>query len=124
MPDLSQLAPGFRDGVTDLKRRVLSAGRAKTLGGTPLTGEMFHSLALLYVTAINEGAVPTISTAWQARRDRAHKPHRHPVSPHSLPWRSRRGVVRVTERRQRRVRQGCAGGDAAVHRRRARGRHG
>mmetsp|Transcript_12137 Transcript_12137/g.30127 ORF Transcript_12137/g.30127 Transcript_12137/m.30127 type:complete len:748 (+) Transcript_12137:34-2277(+) len=66
LPELSKLAPGFRDGVTELKRRVVSSARPKQLNGTPVTGVMLLELAEAYTNAINNGAVPTISTAWQA----------------------------------------------------------
>ena len=63
LPPLAQLAEGFQEGVTELKRRV-HAARAKVVNGTALTGVMLLSLAESYVKAISEGAVPTISTAW------------------------------------------------------------
>ena len=39
---------------------------AKTVNGTPLDGPMLLHLADAYVGAINGGALPTISTAWQS----------------------------------------------------------
>jgi hypothetical protein len=37
----------------------------KRLGSSVLTGPMLAGLASTYVTAINNGAVPVIATAWQ-----------------------------------------------------------
>jgi len=51
--------------VLGLKRTVFGEIRAKSLGGAAASGAMLLSLADAYVTAINEGALPTISTAWQ-----------------------------------------------------------
>ena len=65
LPDLSKLAPGFRAGVTSLQQMV-STLRPKTMHGRALTGPMLLSLAESYVEAINDGALPTISTAWQS----------------------------------------------------------
>ena len=57
---------GFRDGVTRLKRGVLADVGEKKMNGTVLDGPMLLGLTDAYVKAINEGALPTISTAWQA----------------------------------------------------------
>ncbi|KAL1519577.1 hypothetical protein AB1Y20_023091 [Prymnesium parvum] len=65
LPDLAQLAPGFRDGVTRLKQQVLMSVGEKKVSGTTLDGPMLLGLTDAYVKAINEGALPTISTAWQ-----------------------------------------------------------
>ena len=66
LPPLSSLHAGFRAGVTDLKQSLFSSLAPKVLGGRPLNGPMLLRLAESYVTAINDGALPTISTAWQA----------------------------------------------------------
>jgi hypothetical protein len=49
-----------------LLRRLLQA-QPKRLGNQILTGPMLAGLVDAYVTAINNGAVPTIATAWQVR---------------------------------------------------------
>jgi hypothetical protein len=66
LPPLSKLHAGFRDGVVGLKSDILSGCRAKTVGGSPLSGPMLLRLAEAYVAAINDGALPTISSAWQS----------------------------------------------------------
>jgi hypothetical protein len=65
LPTLDKLAPDFRDGVLDLKQQAAMTA-PKTVNGTPLDGPMLLHLADAYVGAINGGALPTISTAWQA----------------------------------------------------------
>ena len=42
----------------------------KRLGNLILTGPMLAGLVEAYVTAINNGAVPTIATAWQVSWER------------------------------------------------------
>ena len=68
LPPLAQLAEPFQHGVRALKRRIFECARAKTMGtnGPALNGPMLLQLAESYVEAINGGALPTISTAWQA----------------------------------------------------------
>ncbi|EOD17755.1 hypothetical protein EMIHUDRAFT_464140 [Emiliania huxleyi CCMP1516] len=66
LPAIDKLHPAFRDGVIDLKQRVFGEIRAKAVGGAAATGPMLLGLAEAFVRAVNEGAVPTISTAWQA----------------------------------------------------------
>jgi hypothetical protein len=65
LPELSQLAPGFRNGVTKLTSGIMEGVGEKRVNGTTLDGAMLLSLTDAYVKAINEGALPTISTAWQ-----------------------------------------------------------
>ena len=48
----------------NLRRKVINRVKAKTLNGKKLTGTMMATLADAYVTAINNGAVPNIETAW------------------------------------------------------------
>lgn len=47
-----------------LRRKVVNKVKAKTLNGKKLSGPMLANLAEAYVTAINNGAVPNIETAW------------------------------------------------------------
>jgi len=60
-----EFRPEFRSGVTELLRRIFANAAPKTVGGACMTGPMLAGLAEMYVTAINNGAVPTIATAWQ-----------------------------------------------------------
>eukprot|EP00878_Enallax_costatus_P025838 GHUV01027675.1.p1 GENE.GHUV01027675.1~~GHUV01027675.1.p1 ORF type:complete len:197 (+),score=54.87 GHUV01027675.1:1585-2175(+) len=65
--DPQQLRPEFQEGVQKLTRLLLSRGQPKRIGIVPVTGVMLAGLAEAYVLAINQGAVPTIATAWQVR---------------------------------------------------------
>eukprot|EP00879_Flechtneria_rotunda_P033413 GHRR01037002.1.p1 GENE.GHRR01037002.1~~GHRR01037002.1.p1 ORF type:complete len:126 (+),score=23.13 GHRR01037002.1:216-593(+) len=56
-------------GVSRLTRLLLSRAQPKRIGLAPLSGVMLAGLADAYVAAINEGAVPTIATAWQVGLD-------------------------------------------------------
>lgn len=47
---------------------ILRKAQPKRLGGFVLTGPVLAGLTEAYVAAINDGAVPTIATAWQVRR--------------------------------------------------------
>ena len=53
--------------MAKLTRLIFERAQPKRLGSQVITGPMLATLASEYVRAINEGAVPTISTAWQAR---------------------------------------------------------
>jgi hypothetical protein len=60
---LSELRPEFQRQVEALKRKVVTSLQPKQVLGRGLNGEMFVELARSYVTAMNEGGVPVISTA-------------------------------------------------------------
>jgi uncharacterized membrane protein YheB (UPF0754 family) len=62
--DLEELRPDFVEQVMQLRRKVISRVKAKTLNGKKLTGPMLATLSEAYVQAINNGAVPNIETAW------------------------------------------------------------
>ena len=63
--EASQLRPEFREGLSALTRAIFQRGQPKRMGSMTLTGPMFAGLTQAYVEAINNGAVPCISTAWQ-----------------------------------------------------------
>ncbi len=54
-------------GLRQLTQLIFARAQPKRLGAQVITGPMLAGLATAYVDAINHGAVPTISTAWQAR---------------------------------------------------------
>ncbi|KAL4859356.1 Guanylate-binding protein 5 [Chlorella vulgaris] len=64
MPTAS-MRPEFRDGLQRLTHLIFSKAQPKRLGSQILNGPMLAGLAQAYVDAINNGAVPTIATAWQ-----------------------------------------------------------
>jgi hypothetical protein len=51
--------------VSKLTRLLLARAQPKRIGFVPVSGVMLAGLAEAYAAAINEGAVPTIATAWQ-----------------------------------------------------------
>ena len=65
---LSALNPDFVAGIQELKARLLGGTRAKSLGagGPALTGRTLLHLAAQYCDAINDGALPNISSAFSA----------------------------------------------------------
>lgn len=63
---LSELRPAFAAGLRQLSARIFHHAAPKKMGGSVLTGVMLAGLTRAYVDAINDGAVPTISTAWQS----------------------------------------------------------
>jgi hypothetical protein len=63
--DSSQLRPEFRQQLAALTRAIFQRGQPKRMGSMTLTGPMLAGLTQAYVHAINNGAVPCISTAWQ-----------------------------------------------------------
>ncbi|KAK3240117.1 hypothetical protein CYMTET_50016 [Cymbomonas tetramitiformis] len=62
-PDL--LRPEFTKGMDDLMENIFQLAGPKIQGGIMLTGPLLAGIAQTYVTAINGGVVPTISTTWQ-----------------------------------------------------------
>ncbi|GIL52651.1 hypothetical protein Vafri_8448 [Volvox africanus] len=61
-----QLRPEFARGVERLTATLNARAQPKRLGTQMLTGPLLAGLAAAYVKAINQGAVPTISTAWHS----------------------------------------------------------
>ena len=55
----------FLQGLERLTKVIFARALPKRLGNHNITGPMLAVLATQYVEAINEGAVPTIATAWQ-----------------------------------------------------------
>ena len=48
----------------NLRKRVLSSTKPKTLKGEYLDGTMYLSVLNSYLTCINDGGVPVIENAW------------------------------------------------------------
>mmetsp|Transcript_4879 Transcript_4879/g.9126 ORF Transcript_4879/g.9126 Transcript_4879/m.9126 type:complete len:437 (+) Transcript_4879:1130-2440(+) len=59
------LRPKFREQIEKFVNKTIRTIKPKTIDGTPLNGLMLAQLAESYVIAINNHAVPTISTAWE-----------------------------------------------------------
>lgn len=62
---LGDMRPEFVKQFTMFKSKVFAECPVKMINGKPVTGRMMSSLIEQYVKAINEGAVPNISTAWE-----------------------------------------------------------
>lgn len=62
--EMDQLRPDFVDQVMELRKKIMTKAKVKTLNGRPLSGFMLVSLLQSYVNSINEGAVPNIENAW------------------------------------------------------------
>ncbi|CEM08638.1 unnamed protein product [Vitrella brassicaformis CCMP3155] len=61
-----RLRPQFKQQVEAFVHKVYANIKPKSIGGVPVSGPMLAQLAQEYVKALNESAVPTISTAWQS----------------------------------------------------------
>ncbi|CAD8065990.1 unnamed protein product [Paramecium primaurelia] len=62
--DFDKLRPEFFEQVINLRKKILNRIRPKILNGKTLSGQMYCDLIRSYVTAINNGAVPAIESAW------------------------------------------------------------
>ena len=62
--DLEDLRSEFVEQVMVLRKKIVNKVKPKMLNGKCLSGLMLANLLQSYVTAINEGAVPSIETAW------------------------------------------------------------
>ncbi|XVF87421.1 hypothetical protein PTKIN_Ptkin18bG0118700 [Pterospermum kingtungense] len=63
---LDKLRPEFRDGLDALTKFVFERTRPKQIGGTVMTGPILVGITEAYLDALNNGAVPTISSSWQS----------------------------------------------------------
>ncbi|XP_004293897.1 PREDICTED: uncharacterized protein LOC101305731 [Fragaria vesca subsp. vesca] len=64
--DLKKLRPEFRAGLDALTRFVFERTRPKQVGATMMTGPVLVGILQSYLDALNNGAVPTISSSWQS----------------------------------------------------------
>ncbi|XVF27580.1 hypothetical protein REPUB_Repub14bG0120800 [Reevesia pubescens] len=63
---LDKLRPEFRAGLDALTKFVFERTRPKQVGATVLTGPVLIGVTESYLDALNNGAVPTISSSWQS----------------------------------------------------------
>ncbi|KAK8485100.1 hypothetical protein V6N13_062971 [Hibiscus sabdariffa] len=63
---LDKLRPEFRAGLDALTKFVFERTRPKQVGGTVMTGPVLIGITQSYLDALNNGAVPTISSSWQS----------------------------------------------------------
>ncbi|KAF6157569.1 hypothetical protein GIB67_004939 [Kingdonia uniflora] len=63
---LVTLRPEFRTGLDALTKFVLERTRPKQVGATTMTGPILAGITQSFLDALNNGAVPTISSSWQS----------------------------------------------------------
>ncbi|XP_010260338.1 PREDICTED: guanylate-binding protein 2-like [Nelumbo nucifera] len=63
---LDKLRPEFRSGLDALTRFVFERTRPKQVGATVMTGPILAGITQSFLDALNNGAVPTISSSWQS----------------------------------------------------------
>ncbi|XP_022720439.1 guanylate-binding protein 4-like isoform X3 [Durio zibethinus] len=63
---LDKLRPEFRAGLDALTKFVFERTRPKQVGATLMTGPVLIGITESYLDALNNGAVPTISSSWQS----------------------------------------------------------
>ena len=62
---LKDLRGEFAAGLDAFTKFVFEKTRPKQLGGTVMTGPVLAAITQSYLDALNNGAVPTITSAWQ-----------------------------------------------------------
>nr|GEY48487.1 guanylate-binding protein 4-like [Tanacetum cinerariifolium] len=60
------LRPEFKAGLDALTRFVFERTKPKQVGATVMTGPIFAGITQSFLDALNNGAVPTITSAWQS----------------------------------------------------------
>lgn len=63
---LEKLRPEFRAGLDSLTKFVFERTRPKQMGATVMTGPIFARITQSFLDALNNGAVPTITSSWQS----------------------------------------------------------
>ncbi|GER31755.1 guanylate-binding family protein [Striga asiatica] len=63
---LNQLRPEFRSGLESLINFVYERTRPKQMGASVMTGPILARMTQSFLDAINNGAVPTITSSWQS----------------------------------------------------------
>jgi hypothetical protein len=63
---MDKLRPEFRAGLDAFTKFVFERTRPKQVGGTVMTGPIFARITQSFLDALNNGAVPTITSSWQS----------------------------------------------------------
>ncbi|XP_059658779.1 uncharacterized protein LOC132305110 isoform X2 [Cornus florida] len=63
---LDKLRPEFRSGLDAFTRFVFERARPKQVGATVMTGPILARITQSFLDALNNGAVPTITSSWQS----------------------------------------------------------
>ncbi|EYU28019.1 hypothetical protein MIMGU_mgv1a000715mg [Erythranthe guttata] len=61
-----KLRPEFKSGLDSLTRFVFERTRPKQMGATVMTGPILARITQSFLDALNNGAVPTITSSWQS----------------------------------------------------------
>ncbi|KAJ0500747.1 putative guanylate-binding protein/Atlastin [Helianthus annuus] len=70
---MDKLRPEFKSGLDALTRFVFERTRPKQVGATVMTGPIFAGITQSFLDALNNDAVPTITSSWQAAIREAHE---------------------------------------------------
>ena len=62
---IEKLRPEFQAGLDELTRFIFERTRPKQVAGTIMTGPVLAGVTQSFLDALNNGAVPTISSSWQ-----------------------------------------------------------
>ncbi|CAN6272465.1 unnamed protein product [Urochloa humidicola] len=63
---LEKLRPEFQAGLDELTKFIFERTRPKQVAGTIMTGPVLAGVTQSFLDALNNGAVPTISSSWQS----------------------------------------------------------
>ncbi|KAH9625007.1 hypothetical protein KSS87_008035 [Heliosperma pusillum] len=63
---LDKMRPEFKSGLDALTRFVFERTRPKQVGATVMNGPMLAGITQSFLDALNQGAVPTITSSWQS----------------------------------------------------------
>ncbi|XP_041990364.1 guanylate-binding protein 4-like isoform X2 [Salvia splendens] len=63
---LDKLRPEFKSGLDSFTKFVFERTRPKQMGATVMTGPLFARITQSFLDALNNGAVPTITSSWQS----------------------------------------------------------
>ncbi|KAJ0869746.1 putative guanylate-binding protein/Atlastin [Helianthus annuus] len=63
---MDKLRPEFKSGLDALTRFVFERTRPKQVGATVMTGPIFAGITQSFLDALNNDAVPTITSSWQS----------------------------------------------------------
>ncbi|KAI3731766.1 hypothetical protein L1987_62955 [Smallanthus sonchifolius] len=63
---LDNMRPEFKSGLDALTRFVFERTRPKQVGSAVMTGPIFARITQSFLDALNNGAVPTITSSWQS----------------------------------------------------------
>lgn len=63
---IESLRAEFQQGITNIRRKILTNMRPKTIHGKNINGQILANLINSYVSAINQNEIPDIDNAWES----------------------------------------------------------